>query len=156
MKTLLTGLVLLAAVYVQAQEIRSNTPSPVRPRVNADLEFSIPSGEYGDKFSMGFGGSGGLDIPVTRALYATGAAGVMSFYESGSKDNSDTRTYIPMKAAAKYYFNRMIYGHMEIGTSLGIQQGAGTAFILAPGAGMSYPVSERGAINFGVRYESWT
>ncbi|WP_069658177.1 outer membrane beta-barrel protein [Arcticibacter eurypsychrophilus] len=135
----------------QAQDIHK-TPFPVRPRVNVDLEISLPGGDYGDLFGVGFGGSGGLDIPITRALYATGSAGVMSFY----RKNSSTRTYIPMKAGAKYYLSRMLYAQTEIGTSVGIQQGAGVTFIFAPGVGISYPITKRSSINGGLRFESWS
>ena len=152
MKRLVIGLLFGFIAQVSTAQQTSNTPYPVRPRVNLDLEVSFPGGDYGDLFDVGFGGAGGLDIPVTRALYATGSAGVTSFY----RKDSETRTYIPMKVGAKYYFSRMIYGQAEIGTSVGVQQGAGTAFIFAPGAGISYPVTERSSVNMGVRYESWS
>lgn len=152
MKRLVTGFLLGFMVQAAIAQQTSNTPYPVRPRINIDLEVSLPGGDYGDLFGVGFGGSGGMDIPITRALYATGTAGVMSFY----RKDSDTRTYIPMKAGAKYYFSRMIYAQTEIGTSVGIQQGAGTAFVFAPGAGISYPVTKRSSINGGLRFESWS
>lgn len=152
MKRLVTGLLFGFVVQTSVAQQPSNTPYPVRPRVNLDLEVSLPGGTYGDLFDIGFGGSGGLDIPVTRALYATGSAGVTSFY----RKDSETRTYIPMKVGAKYYLSRMIYGQAEVGTSVGVQQGAGTAFVFSPGAGLSYPVTERSSINAGLRYESWS
>lgn len=152
MKRFVIGLLFGFIAQASVAQQTSNTPYPVRPRVNLDLEVSFPSGDYGGLFDIGFGGSGGLDIPVTKALYATGSAGVTSFYRKGS----ETRTYIPMKAGAKYYFSRIIYAQAEIGTSVGVQQGAGTAFVFAPGAGVSYPVTERSSVNAGLRYESWS
>ncbi|MGV3706199.1 MAG: hypothetical protein ACO1NU_12555 [Arcticibacter sp.] len=151
MKRIVIGLLFGFIVQESIAQQTSNTPYPVRPRVNMDLEVSFPGGTYGDLFDIGFGGSGGLDIPVTRALYATGTAGVTSFY----RKDSETRTFIPMKVGAKYYITRMIYGQAEIGTSVGVQQGAGTAFIFAPGVGLSYPMTERSSVNAGFRYESW-
>lgn len=152
MKRLVIGLLFGFIAQASTAQQTSNSPYPVRPRVNLDLGVSFPSGDYGGLFDVGFGGSGGLDIPVTRALYATGNAGVTSFY----RKDSETRTFIPMKVGAKYYFSRMIYGQAEIGTSVGVQQGAGTAFIFAPGVGISYPISDKSSINLGLRYESWS
>lgn len=156
MKRIVTALLFAAASYSTMAQTDSNAPYPVRPRLNADLEFSIPGGEYGKQFGYGFGGSGGLDIPVTKSLYATGAAGVMSFYQGGKETPVETRTYIPMKAGAKYYFSPVLYAQMELGTGLGIQQGAGTVFIMTPGAGASWRITSRSAINTGIRFESWT
>ncbi len=154
-RLVITGLLLaLVSCYTQAQTGR-DAPYPVRPRFNADLDFSIPGGEYGHHFGIGFGGSGGLDIPVTKSLYATGSAGVMSLYQGARNKEVETRSYVPVKAGAKYYFNSFVYAQMEIGTALGIQQGAGTAFIMTPGAGVSYHITERAAINAGVRFETW-
>lgn len=152
MKKLITGLFFgFIVCQASAQDI-ARTPFPVRPRLNVDLEVSVPGGDYGDLFGIGLGGSGGLDIPITKALYATGTAGVMSFY----RNNSSTKTFIPIKAGAKYYFTRIIYAQTEIGMSVGVQEDAGTAFVFAPGAGMSYPVTERSSVNAGLRFESWS
>ena len=156
MKKLARGLLFVLISYTAGAQTAKEGPRPVRPRVNIDLDFAIPGGKYGDNFGFGFGGSGGLDIPVTRKFYATGSAGVISFYQGGKTVPTDTRSYIPMKVGAKYYLNQLIYVQMESGLAPGIQQGAGTAFILAPGAGISYYVSERSAINAGIRYESWS
>lgn len=155
MKRLLAGLLLTLMVHYAKAQTGSDAPYPVRPRVNVDLDFSIPGGEYGHRFGFGFGGSAGLDIPVTRSFYATGTAGIMSFHQGGKSDPVDTRSYVPLKAGAKYYFNSILYAQMEIGAAPGIQQGAGTAFIMAPGTGISYHITERSAINAGIRFETW-
>lgn len=155
MKRSLICLLLAATFHYTKAQTASDAPDPVRPRFNADLELSVPGGQYGSQFGIGFGGALGLDVPVTRSFYATGAAGVMSFYRGGKPDPVDTRSYVPLKLGGKYYFNSMLYGQMELGTALGIQQGAGTAFIMTPGVGMSYHITEKAAINAGVRFETW-
>ncbi|PWG79653.1 outer membrane beta-barrel protein [Pararcticibacter amylolyticus] len=156
MKRLVIALLLAVTSQYALSQQKSKWPSPVRPRFNADLEFSIPDGEYGKNFGFGFGGAGGLDIPVTRFFYATGTAGLMSFYQGGKSQNTDTRSYIPMKAGGKLYINRSVYGQMEIGTALGVQKNAGSSFILAPGIGASWHFTDKASVNTGVRYESWT
>lgn len=156
MKTLAAGIFLFfISLGLGAQE-RANAPYPVRPRFNLDVEFSIPSGEFGRQFGYGFGGSGGLDIPVTRSFYITGSTGVMSFYQGGKSTPVDTRSYVPAKAGAKFYFNRSVFAQMELGPGFGIQQGAGTVFIMTPGVGASWHLTEKAAINTGFRFESWS
>lgn len=156
MKSLVIGILLLTASHHLVAQTSSGGPYPVRPRFNIDFEIAVPGGEFGHQFGVGFGGSGGLDIPVTRSFYATGSAGVMSLYQGNKNIPTDTRTFIPMKVGGKVYFNPIFYAQMELGTAVGVQQGAGTAFIMTPGVGMSYHITEKAAINAGVRFENWS
>lgn len=152
-KILLTGLLFLVSVAVFAQ------PKPVRPMVNigAELAFPTRTGSFGEEFSIGIGGSGKFEVPFTSALYGTATAGFISFYRKKGLNGTreDNKSYIPLKAGAKYYFNNLLFGEAEIGASVGVQKNAGTAFVWAPGIGFLLPVKGRHAITAGIRYEKW-
>ena len=150
-------LLVLPVLITNAQD---KTPSPVHPRVSLGAEFAVPVGkQYSDSFTIGFGGSGKLDVPITSALYATASAGFVSFY---SKDKNagvaldlNNKSYIPLKAGAKYYMSPIFYAQGEVGASVGIQKNSGTSLIWAPGLGASFPITKRGFFNSDIRFEGW-
>jgi hypothetical protein len=92
-------------------------------------------------------------------LYASAAGGFISFYAknrlNGVKINRDNKSYVPLKAGAKYYLGRSFYAEGEVGASVGIQEGSGVAFAWAPGFGFVFPITGKSGIDAGVRYERW-
>jgi hypothetical protein len=156
-RLLVAILLALPAFTASAQK---KAPTPVRPRVSLGAEFAIPTDkEFSKMFTIGFGGSGKLDVPVTEALYATASAGFISFYTkdeyAGDPVNLDNKSYIPLKAGAKYYINSIFYAQGEVGASVGVQKHSGTALLVSPGVGASFPITKTGFFNTDVRYESW-
>lgn len=153
-KLLLSGLfVVLAAGISFAQ------PRPVRPMFSIGAEFAFPdkAGSFGNEFSMGFGGSGKFEVPFTASLYGTANAGFVSFYRKKNLNGTrgSNKSYVPLKAGLKYYFNRSLFVSGEVGASIGIQKNAGVAFAWAPEAGFMIPLTERHAVSVGLRYERW-
>lgn len=136
----------------------SSVAGPSSRQFSVGLEFGLPMEEFGDFYTIGFGGSGKMEIPLGSAFNATVTAGFINFYakEEFSSIVKDAG-YIPLKAGGKYYFgNNNYYVEGELGASISTTEGGGTAFAYAPGLGVSYPVSDRGAIDAGARYEGWS
>ncbi len=156
MRSLALAIFLFVALNGASAQTIFSGPSPVRPRFNIDLQYSNPYGAKGNEFSYGLGGALGLDVPVTRIFYGTLSGGFMAFYQGDKAQNASTRSYIPAKAGAKLYLFPSIYAQGEIGVAFGIQQGAGSVLILSPGIGGSFHITERSAINAGIRIERWS
>ncbi|MXV52934.1 hypothetical protein GS399_18335 [Pedobacter sp. HMF7647] len=157
MKRFLISLVFsLSLVSVFAQ----STPRPYlpKPRFSLGPEFGFPTDhEFADLFRFGFGGSGALEIPVTRKFYLEGVAGFITYYlKSSSYDESDiNKSYIPLKAGGKYYIKNYLYAEGTFGVSIGTQKNAGVALVYSPGAGVSIPVTKDGYLDIGGRFEVW-
>lgn len=149
---------LLFVFFVQQANAQSlfTGPEPVRPRINADLQFALPYGAKGGDYAHGAGLSLGIDVPVTRIFYGTLSGGFMAFYQGSKSVSAEARSYIPAKAGAKLYVLPWLYAQGELGLGIGIQQGAGSVFIMSPGVGTSFRMTERSAINAGVRVERWS
>ncbi len=143
---------LFFALFLHAQE-RSYLP---KPRLSAGPEIAFPAGSFGDLFSIGFGGSLKVEVPVTREFYLTATAGYKTFYlKEGSKDLKINKGYVPLKAGGKYYLSPLLYAEGEVGVSIGTNKNAGSALAWAPGVGVSLPFTKDGYIDAGLRYERW-
>jgi hypothetical protein len=153
---------LLAAVAFSASFAQTKSTSS-GAKLSVGLEFGLPVGNFGNAYTIGFGGSGKAEIPVSSAFNFTMTAGYTTYYyEKPIKDlakafGADTyQGYVPLKVGGKYFFSPNVYGEAEIGAAIGTNNSAGTAFAYAPGLGLSYPVSDKHDIDFGVRYEGWS
>jgi hypothetical protein len=145
-------LFLAVSVYPQ-----SPAPSYIaKPRLSAGAEFAVPSGSYGNLFSIGFGGSAKFEVPVTRELYLSGTAGFTTFYlkENGTAPNIN-KSYVPLKGGVKYYLAPFFYGEGELGISIGTIRNAGSALLWSPGIGVSLPLTDDSYLDAGIRYERW-
>lgn len=139
--------------------VAQNKPSPVRPMLSIGTELAFPTGTFGSLFSVGVGASGRLEVPFTRSVYGMLTGGFVSFFAKnerfGTRVEMDNKSYIPLKAGARYYFSRNFYGQGEAGVSVGIQKNSGNSFAWGPGIGFLLPLSERTSLDAGVRTESW-
>ena len=140
------------------------------PKFSIGLEVAAPTSDAHNLYSVGFGGSGKIEIPATRQLFITATAGYSSFYLKDALKNT-LRTFgaslkpagfVPLKVGAKYYLIPLVYVEGELGAAIGVQQSAtgtnilsghGTAFAYAPGVGVVVPII---GIDAGVRYEGWS
>ncbi len=161
-KLILTGLTIVAATAVSAQE----------NRFSAGLELGLPMGDFGDATSFGIGGSLGYEIPVGDNLGVIAQAGFMSF--SGKDQDLGlvsiegvNYTMIPVQVGAKYYFTDNQEGFYAMGLLgihsmsfkspeyefLGVKYGGETVsdtnLSFAPGLG--YIVGEN--IDLALRYQ---
>lgn len=161
------GFIATATVFTTAS---AQLRTLLAPKFSLGLEVAAPTGDAKNLYGFGFGGSGKIEIPATRALYITATAGYTSFYLKDAIKNT-LRTFgsslkpagfVPLKVGAKYYLIPFVYVEGELGAAIGVQQtavgsnilaGHGTAFAYAPGVGVTVPLV---GIDAGVRYEGWS
>ena len=157
-------ILLLAVFAVAAFTVSAQTEGKGKTRFSIGLEAGLPVGDAGDIYSSILGGSVKAEIPVASSLFATVSGGYSSLsYEKEIKEaleafgiDENPGGVVPLKAGLKYFFNKNIYGAAELGAAIGTKKDSETAFAWAPGVGISYPVSDKNDIDFGVRYESWS
>jgi opacity protein-like surface antigen len=161
-KLFLMAAVIAATAFstVSAQRKKQAAP-PVNFSVG--LELGAPMGDAKNFYSVGFGGSGKIEIPATREFFITATAGFTSFYyKEGIRnalkaaDQPTSQGFVPLKVGGKYYFSPAFYAEGEIGAAIGTNKGAETAFAYAPGIGVSIPLIGRNALDVGLRYEGWS
>jgi len=104
-----------------------------------------------------------VELPVSSNVNFTLTAGYITYYyekhikQSLEAFKRDTYAgFVPIKAGGKCFFSKNVYGEAEVGALIGTTNNMGTSFIYAPGLGVSYRVSAKHDIDFGVRYEGWS
>ncbi|WP_207422373.1 hypothetical protein [Desertivirga brevis] len=129
---------------------------PMRTRYGIALEAGLPVGKTGDIYDLAIGGSLFLDYPVSPTFNVTGSAG---FTNLTIKEEvtwaGDNPNFVPLKVGAKLSFLNNFFAQAEVGAAVAVSGNRSTAAIIAPGVGLSYPVSGRTNFEAGVRYESW-
>jgi opacity protein-like surface antigen len=150
MKKLLLSLALVAGLGLAAN---AQTEGAVK-KLSIGAEVGLPT-ETGSKDFLFVGGSLQVEFPVAKSLNITGSAGYTSFTYTGS-GASLSLGFIPVKAGAKYYFGGNFYAAGEVGASISTETGGSTALAFAPGLGASFSVSDKSALDFGLRYETWS
>lgn len=170
-KLFLLAIISAATVFTTVSAQTKTTAKS--PLFSIGLDVAAPIGDAKDLYNVGFGGSGKIEIPATKAFSITVTAGYTSFYLKDDIKNTlkafglDTKPagYIPVKAGGKYYIVPAFYVEGEIGAAIGVQRSAvgyntlsghGTAFAYAPGIGTSLGLGGRSAIDIGARYEGWS
>lgn len=131
------------------------------PKLSLGADFAFPMGDFGDATDFGFGGSLQYQHPVAENLLVTGSAGYLNF--KGKDYTAMGVTYkggnsgaIPIKAGARYYFGENFFAAGELGAAIPTKDGGKTAFVYAPGIGVDFPVSDKGSVELGARYEAWS
>ncbi|MBS7564412.1 hypothetical protein KHS38_08330 [Mucilaginibacter sp. Bleaf8] len=160
MKQTLLVAILVAGLFMGAS---AQSKYSSGPKLSIGLDFGVPTGSLADGYSIGFGGNGKVEIPVAPAFNFTLTAGYISYYykdeikQLAKYFGEDTYTgFVPLKAGGKYYFSPNFYGEGELGALIGTNNNAGTSFVYSPGIGVSFPVTNKNDIDFGVRYEGWS
>lgn len=123
------------------------------PKLSLGAEFAFPMGDYGDLMNLGYGGSLQYQHPVAENLLVTGSAGYLNFQSKDFGFGKINSGAIPVKAGARYYFGENFFAAGELGASISTEKGGNTGFIYSPGVGVEFPVSDKGGIELGARYE---
>lgn len=131
------------------------------PKLSLGAEFAFPIGDFGKGTDFGYGGSLQYQHPVAENLLVTGSAGYTSFKLKevtvlGVTYGGGNVGAIPIKAGARYYFGDNFFAAGELGAAIGTEKGDKTGFIYSPGVGVEFPVSDKGGIELGARYEGWS
>lgn len=156
MKRLL--LVLLSFAILTAAKAQTGN-APAEPKFGIGADFAFPMGSFRDQTNFGVGGSILYQHPVSRSLSITGNVGYLQVNGKKTILNLKYREgFVPIKVGARYFLSENIYGGAELGVSISTASGngTGTSFIYVPALGMSFPVSNEGDVDIGIRYESWT
>jgi len=125
------------------------------PKLGIGAEFAFPVGNFGDVFNLGYGGSLQYQHPVANNLNITGSAGYLSF-KAKDEFGGGSIGFIPVKAGARYFVAENIFINGELGAAFSTEDGGTTAFAYSPGVGVEFPVSDKGAVELGARYEGWS
>lgn len=157
-------LVLLAAIAatfafskVSAQK---KDPAMSGQKFGIGVDFAFPTGNFGDVYKLGYGGSLQFQTPIAEKLNFTASAGYLTFTGkeiiAGSNLKFPRFNVIPVKAGIRYFLAENFYAGGELGAAFGTSNDSGTAFVYTPNIGVEFPVSDKGSFDLGVRYEAWS
>ena len=131
-------------------------------KLGIGAEFAFPTGDFGDYYKLGFGGSLQYQTPIANKLNFTASAGYLKFT---GKDIANTPvgtlkfadySAVPVKAGLNYFLAENVYVGGELGAAFGTSDGAGTSFVYTPHIGVEFPVSNTSSIDLSARYEAWS
>lgn len=158
-------LVLLAAIAatfafskVSAQK---KDPAMSGQKFGIGVDFAFPTGNFGDFYKLGYGGSLQFQTPIADKLNFTASAGYLNFKAKDINTplgtiNGGNYGAIPVKAGIRYFLAENFYAGGELGASFATKSGGGTSFVYTPNIGVEFPVSDTGSFDLGVRYEAWS
>ena len=125
-------------------------------KLGIGADFGFPMTGFTEDAEYGVGGSLFYQQPAATNLNITVNVGYLRF--NGKQTIGTLRyrqSFIPVKAGARYFLGDYLYGGAEIGAILPATSGQNTAFAYGPNLGAEFPVSDKGSIDIGLRYESW-
>ena len=128
-------------------------------KLGIGIDFAFPQGDFGSNVNYGVGPSVLFQSPIKTNLNFTVNVGYLRFNGDAVFANVKYREgFIPLKAGLRYFFSENIYGSAEAGVAISSASGSGsgTAFAYSPTLGVEFPVSSKGSIDAGIRYEGWS
>jgi hypothetical protein len=155
--TAIAGMFAFSNVSAQKKD-----PAMTGQKLGIGAEFAFPTGNFGDFYKLGYGGSLQFQTPVATNLNFTLSAGYLNFTGKDiASTGFGTIKYanfgaIPVKAGLNYFLAENVYVGAELGASFGTSDGAGTAFVYTPHVGVEFPVSDKSSIDLSARYEAWS
>jgi len=148
--TAIAGIFAFSNVSAQTKDVAMSGQ-----KLGIGAEFAFPTGNFGDVYNLGYGGSLQFQTPIAEKLNFTATAGFLNFK---AKDEFGGGNYgtIPVKIGARYFLAENFYAGGELGAAFGTQDGSNTSFVYTPHIGVEFPVSDKGSIDLGARYEAWS
>jgi hypothetical protein len=128
-------------------------------KLGLGIDFAFPQSNFGSNANYGVGPSLLFQNPINNNLYFTVNVAYLRF--NGDPIFADIKYregFVPIKAGLRYFVSEYIYGSAEAGASISTANGngSGIAFAYAPTLGVEFPVSNKGSIDAGIRYEGWS
>jgi len=155
--TAITGLFAFSNVSAQTKD-----PAMSGSKLGIGAEFAFPTGNFGDDYKLGYGGTLQFQTPIIEKLNFTASAGYLTFrgediatVGGATLRNADLNV-IPVKAGINYFLAENIYVGGELGAAFGTGDNSKTSFAYTPHIGVEFPVSDKGAIDLSARYEEWS
>ena len=162
---------LLLAVFVLAMmgfSYSAKADGKIKLSVGGDV--LIPTGDFGDAFSTGFGGSVSGEYMVSPMANITLRTGYFTWSAKDLPSGFDAKFKgVPVLAGLKYYFmpegSARVYGHGELGLFFGTAEAtvvvlgqsysgsvSETKFTIAPALGVEIPAGSSASIDVSARY----
>lgn len=154
---------LVAAVVMMAFAVNTNA----QMAVGIQGSLALPTGDVGDLYDMGFGGTGTFLYSVTPEIQVTGSVGYLMFSGKDLYDGFDF-SIIPIMVGGRYNFEAgsvKPYVSAEVGLAMSSMSGevsfygytyevdeSGSDFAIAPGAGIVIPVSPNVGVDVNAKY----
>jgi hypothetical protein len=128
-------------------------------KLGIGIDFAFPQSNFGSNANYGVGPSILFQNPINTDLNFTVNVGYLRFNGDAVFSNIKYREgFVPIKVGVRYFFSEYIYGSAEAGTAISTANGngSGIAFAYNPTLGVEFPVSDKGTIDAGIRYEGWS
>jgi len=156
MKKILLALTVLAGTTLAgfAQQTAASSKANEGGKFSIGIDAALPTGDAGDFYSAGFGGSIKYEVPTAKNTFFTISGGYESFlYKSIYKvpGYSSSDSFVPLKAGIKYYSDGGFFLEAQAGISIYTGNNSFTSFAYSPGIGYSF----NGGLEVGARYEAW-
>ncbi|MEP7253872.1 MAG: hypothetical protein ABI683_15875 [Ginsengibacter sp.] len=134
---ILTALLSTGMLFAFAQSGRNLSPNVTgTSHFSIGLETGFPIGENGKPYSSILGGSLQYEYLPASDLGITVNGGYLNYAFKSSYGGSSIG-FVPLLAGVKYYFNRGVFFHAQLGAAIGTARGQGTSFAYAPGIGFA-------------------
>jgi len=154
---------LVAAVVMMAFAVNTNA----QMAVGIQGSLQLPTGDIGDVYDMGFGGTGTFLYSVTPEVQLTGSVGYIMFSGKDAYDGFDF-SIIPIMVGGRYNFEAgsvKPYVTAELGLAMSSVSGevsyggytyefdeSTSDFAIAPGVGIVIPVSTNVGVDINAKY----
>ena len=138
-KLLLATIILLTVASVKAQNKGMSSDGSIQFSIG--VEPSLPIGDFHTiGYTFGIGGSLQGEYKASSDLGITLSAGYITYSAkditvSGFTFKAPSYGIVPVLAGFKYYFSPKVYGHGQLGVSIGTSSGATSNFTYSPGIG---------------------
>jgi hypothetical protein len=156
MKKLLL-LILLSVIYIHAHAQDDN--NTVALSVGPELAFPARS-----VYNIGYGASLKVEIPLAEKFSLTATGGISSFHYKGAFTNTfgeqKTGRFIPLKIGTRYNIGPGVFFEAELGdvieTRNNLDKPNRNLFAFSLGPVFLIKLSDKQAVDLGVRYEQWS
>jgi hypothetical protein len=136
---------------------KAYSQTTITKAISTAFELAIPSNGI---YNIGVGASAKAELPIVAPVSLTLTGGFTTmFYKSNLFSSSRTpgaAGFIPLKAGAKYYFNKGVYAEGEAGTAIETNYGKQSSFAFSVGLGFIAPAGDKNGVDVGFRYEDWS
>ncbi|MHA4894763.1 hypothetical protein ACXZ1K_08430 [Pedobacter sp. PWIIR3] len=154
--TAIAGILGFSSVNAQTKDV-----AMTGSKIGIGAEFAFPTGNFGDAFDLGYGGSLQFQTPIANKLNFIATGGYLNFTGKDIPGTGGTVKVadfgvVPLKVGARYFLTENFYAGGELGAAIGTSKGSETAFIYTPHIGVEFPVADKSTIDLGARYEAWS
>jgi hypothetical protein len=155
--TAIAGVLGFSSVNAQTKDV-----AMTGSKLGIGAEFAFPTGDFGDAYDFGYGGSLQFQTPIANKLNFIATGGYLNFKGKEIADVGNTtikvadQGFVPLKIGARYFLAENFYAGGELGAAIGTGSNSSTAFIYTPHIGVEFPVADKSTIDLGARYEAWS